>query len=132
MANSKQIGDESAGMVIAALLQRKEIVLVPFGDNQRYDVVVDRNGAFVRIQIKTGRLERGAIEFDTCSSYAHRGRGHRDYRGDADLFGVYCPDTKKAYLVPVDEVGTRSGSLRVAPPRNGQNKKIRLALDYEL
>lgn len=87
--NSKAKGEVSQGQILA-LLRKGENVLTPFGDNQRYDLVVERAGTFVRVQCKTGRLKRGAIAFDTCSSYVHRGRGKRDYRGDADVFAVYC------------------------------------------
>lgn len=55
-----------------------------------------------------------------------------DYRGDADLFGVYCPETRGVYLVPVDEVGKRSCRLRVAPTRNNQRQNVRWARDHEL
>ena len=29
------------------------------------------------------------------------------YRGEADLFGVYCPDTREVYLVPVNDAPER-------------------------
>ena len=48
-------------------------MLIPFGDNQRYDLVVEREGNFVRVQCKTGRVRKeGQILFNTCSSYVHR------------------------------------------------------------
>ena len=55
--NSKDVGEISEGMVLAALLRARKIVLRPFGDNQRYDLVVDEDGTFVRIQCKTARLK---------------------------------------------------------------------------
>jgi hypothetical protein len=37
------------------------------------------------------------------------------------------------YLLPIDDVVTRSGAyLRVEPPLNGQRKRIRFAKDYEI
>ncbi|MFN2640513.1 MAG: group I intron-associated PD-(D/E)XK endonuclease [Actinomycetota bacterium] len=57
--------------------------------------------------------------------------GHRAYKGEADLFGVYSPDNGGVNLVPVDAVGNRLGSLRVDPTRNNQSEKIRWARDYE-
>ena len=46
---------------------------------------------------------------------------------------IYCPETSGVYLVPIDEAPLRtSGSLRVDPPRNSQQLKIRLAADYEI
>ena len=133
--NPKGIGENSEAAVLAALLRAGKIVLKPFGDNQRYDLVTDEgDGKFCRIQCKTGRLKHdGAVLlFDTCSSYVHRGRGKRDYKGDADVFAVYSPELDKVYLVPVAETGSRGCHLRVIPSKSGQFKKTRVAAKYEL
>lgn len=130
--NTKERGDISTAMVTAALLRNGETVLTPYGDRLRYDLVLDRNGKFLRIQVKTGRIKAGAVRFKTCSSYAHRGKKDKDYREDADCFGVYCPDNGKVYLVPVIEVGRREGVLRVEETKNNQTTGIRLGSDFEL
>src|SRR6185295_6493361 len=130
--NPKAIGERSEGQIMSRLLRTGRTVLKPFGDNQRYDLVIDEGDRFVRVQCKTGRLRDGAVRFATCSSYAHRGLGRRDYRGQADVFAVYCPGTDRCYLVPVDAVGEKGCSLRVNKSRNGQAKNIRLAADFEL
>jgi len=132
MINPKTIGERSEGMVLAALLRAGKVVLQPFGDNQRYDLVIEDDRKFVRVQCKTGRIKGGAVLFDTCSSQAHRGRGKKDYRGQADVFGVYCPERDEVYLVPVDDVGRTSATLRLEPPKNGQTKGVRLAVEYLL
>jgi hypothetical protein len=54
------------------------------------------------------------------------------YYGQADAFGVYCPETDRVYLVPVDTVGPNCATLRVEAPRNNQSKGVRWASDYEL
>lgn len=134
----KAIGDETTAMVLARLVQVSKEVLLPFSENQRYDLLIDEGDYFVRVQCKTGRLRNGAIFFPTCSTTYHNTPRpgirpyRRDYRGSADLFGVYCPDRDSTYLVPVDIVGTRMGSLRVEPSRNNQFKKVRWAEDFEL
>ncbi|MBT5636233.1 MAG: hypothetical protein HOJ23_11670 [Gammaproteobacteria bacterium] len=128
----KTIGERSEGMVLAALLRAGKVVLQPFGDNQRYDLVVDEDGKFIRVQCKTARLKNGALAFDTCSSQTHRGKGKQDYRGQADLFGVYSPDRDAVYLVPVEDVGVTQARLRLSKPRNGQSKGVRFAADYLL
>lgn len=130
--NPKSIGERSEAQIMSRLLRTGMTVLKPFGDNQRYDLVLDDGERLVRIQCKTGRLRKGAVEFATASSYAHRGLGKRDYRGQVELFAVYCPETDQCYLIPVDAVGKMHCSLRVEKSRNGQEKNIRLAADYEL
>jgi len=131
-ASPKVQGEKSEGLILAALLRAGKVVLLPFGDNQRYDLVIDEHGKFVRVQCKTGRLRQGAINFKTCSSHEHRGKGTRNYYGQADLFGVYCPETDAVYFIPVEEVGTTRALLRVEPPKNNQKSKTRYADRYKL
>ena len=115
---------------MASLLEKGEVVLLPFGDNERYDLVIDEDGTFTRIQCKTGRLRNGVIVVKTCS-YGRDGSTKKDYIGSADKFGIYCPENDKTYLVPVSEVGSRGVYLRIDPPKNNQINNIRWAKDYE-
>ena len=125
-------------MVLARLVQVYPEVLIPFGENTRYDLVIDDGEKFIKVQCKTGRMRNGAIVWNSCStSYHHpNNRGmvayRHHYRDQVDVFGVYCPQTDRVYLVPVDEVGTNAGSLRIDPTKNGQAKKVRWASDFEL
>lgn len=132
--NPSEIGDVSVARVLAALVQNGEVVLVPFGDARRYDLAVDRNGQLVRVQVKTGRVRKGAILFWTCSNTKLSGvsDARKSYVGEADFFAVFCPETDSCYMVPADEVPSRQGSLRVSPPANGQKKGIRLAEDFKI
>lgn len=133
--NTKSVGERTEAIVLAELLKVGYVVLLPFGDNQRYDLVIEQDGIFKRVQCKTAQLSarsENALVFPTCSTYAHRGRSSKDYRGAADYFGVYSPDTGQCYLVPVDAVGVKVAHLRLAPARNGQVANVRLAQDYLL
>jgi hypothetical protein len=138
--NHKAIGERSEAIITAKLLEVGYGVLKPFGDNRRYDLVIeDADGQFWRIQCKTGWIENdGAyIEFATASTYYHTkaGRtdhGRRDYRGQINYFAVYCPDTRKIYLVPVNHVGKTGAILRLLPTANNQKKGVRWARDYEI
>jgi len=130
--NPKAIGERSEAMVLAALLRHGELVAVPFGDNQRYDLLIDKGERVLRVQVKTGRLtDDGAVTFASCSSAYHRGGGKRSYRGEIDYFAVYCPDNDKIYFVPVDACGSFTGKLRVKPPRNNQRRGIIWAEHFE-
>lgn len=134
----KDVGDETQAMVLARLVQIGKQVLLPFGENVRYDLVIDEGDSFVRVQCKFGRLRKGVVKFATCSHTYHHpnNQGSRPYqhhyRGQADVFGVYCPETDAVYIVPVEEVGTTYGSLRVEPTRNKQLKRIRWAQEFEV
>lgn len=125
-----EIGERSEAAVLAALVCAGKHVLLPFGEQRRYDLAYEEGGRLVKVQCKTGWLRKGAIEFRTQSMV----RGSiRDYRADVDLFAVYSHDLRSVYLVPVDDVPFKSrANLRLSPPKNGQQSKIRWASDYLL
>ena len=136
MEHPKDIGDRTTLAVMLALREAGYAISVPFGENTRYDLVIDDGKSLLRVQCKTGRLRKGSIVFATCSTYGHHQRpaeSRRSYAGQIDLFGVYCPETQGVYLMPVSEVSTRSNAaLRVAPSLNNQRKRIRLASEYQV
>jgi hypothetical protein len=136
MNHPKAIGDRSTLAVMLALHDAGYVVSLPFGENTRYDLVIDDGARFRRVQCKTGRLRSGAVRFRTSSSYAHHPNPKitsRNYLGEVDFFAVYCPETGGVYLVPVADVPLgHSGSLRINPTRNGQKRRIRMADDYEV
>ena len=136
MEHPKAIGDKSTLAIMLALREAGYALLVPFGENTRYDLAIDDGACLARVQCKTGRLRHGAVVFNTCSSYAHHPNPRvikRDYQGDVDYFAVFCPETRRSYLIPIDEVPLkRQASLRIHPARNNQRLGIRLAADYEI
>jgi PD-(D/E)XK nuclease superfamily protein len=111
-------------------------VSIPFGENVRYDLIIDDGCRLARVQCKTGRLRQGAVLFNVCSCYGHHlhpGEARRNYRGQVDYFVVYCSDTSGVYLMPIEDLPlANQASLRVEPPRNGQRLRIRNASDYEI
>lgn len=116
-------------MILAALVASGKEVLVPFGGHLPYDLAYEEDRKLVRVQCKSGRERHGVIVFRTHCV----GRGlARDYRGVVDVFGVYCHDRGEVYMVPVEDVPPRGAYLRLDPPKNGQQARIRLASPYLL
>jgi hypothetical protein len=135
MRNTSLTGEVSRTQVIAALTLQGKRVLVPLADFQRYDLAIDDGGRLLRIQCKTGRLSQGAIHFHPCSIDSRSKQGgcvRKGYQGEVDLFGVFCPEVKKCYLVPVEEAPITGCYLRIDPPKNGQKTGIRWAATYEI
>ena len=116
-------------MITASLLKARFTVLKPLSDGARFDLAIERDGTFKRIQCKTGRLKNGTIRF-RLNSVTAGGRRRRNYKGDADLFGVYCPENGKSYLLPVDALGDHQATIRIAPAKN--NQATRPAADFEI
>jgi PD-(D/E)XK endonuclease len=132
----KDIGDHSTLAIMYGLRARGYEICMPFGENTRYDLVIDDGVRLARVQCKTGRLRLGAVVFKTSSSYGHHPNPKitsRAYTGEVEYFGVFCPETGGVYLVPIEDLPTRcQGSLRVEPCRNAQKRRIRHAAQYEI
>lgn len=136
MRPPKKQGDVSQAYFLARCLEIGWTVSVPVGDCDRYDCIIDRGSGLERVQIKTGKMNDGAIVFSTCSSSYHVPEGCRtkhlkhSYRGQIEHFGVYCPQTGKCYLIGVDSVGEKEARLRVEATKNAQSQNIRWAKDW--
>ena len=102
------VGLRTEAAILAELVRRGYEILVPFGTNHRYDLVLDLDGEFVRAQCKTGRLRNGVIRYSARSTrISSSGIFTRGYRGEIEVFLIYCDDTRQIYAVPVDEMPRR-------------------------
>lgn len=130
----KRVGDRTTLAIMLALTDAGLDVSVPFGENCRYDLVIDNDGKLTRVQCKTGRLRNGAVRFSTASTYSHLPsprESRRHYMGQIDEFAVFCPDTGDVYLIPIADVRARTNAyLRVEAPGNGQRRGVRFARTY--
>ena len=53
MKSMKRIGNIGEAKAISWLVEHGISVSIPFGDNERYDLVIDNNGSLERVQVKT-------------------------------------------------------------------------------
>jgi hypothetical protein len=134
--DTKAVGDRSELEVMGALIRNGYRIALPFGENNRWDLIADDGERLFRIQVKTGRLRNGAIRMPCSSTHSHRRKpgqqSLRSYRGQVDFLAVYCPETKEVYLVPESELVHTRGHLRVDPTVNRQDKRIRWARRFKL
>ena len=132
--STKQKGDVSEAVILAELVKLGFTVLQPFGDNQSYDLVVEKDGQFFRIQCKTGILKNGVVNFRTVSTLPRFKGGYdqRSYKGLVEFFVVYCPQNGGIYVLPPNEMPEGTAYLRVKPTKNSQSKGVRMAEDYIL
>ena len=138
--DSRSKGERSELLIAGALACAGYNVLMPYGQMQRYDLVIeDANGEFWRVQCKTAWLskDRSTLQFAGASAhykhaYERKELVRKHYRGDVDYFAVYSPDLQKTYLIPSTGVGDTMNALRLVPTKNNQAKHVRWAVEYEL
>jgi hypothetical protein len=127
---SHRKGDYTEAVVVAELKRRDVPVSLPFGDNERYDLVLEDEGRFVSAQVKTGRLSDGTITFHGKSAHTNsRGNVYKPYHGDVDVFLVFCHELSRLYLVREDAFDTAI-HLRVDEP-DQRDRTINWAESYE-
>ena len=134
MENTKYKGNVTEIETMLAFMKLGYNVLVPYGDCERYDLVVDVNGKFLKIQCKTStpQDEQGSSYKFSCRS-THKVNGQMKMakykEGEIDYFAT-CIDGQ-CYLVPLKECGSDK-VLRFIPPKNGQTRGVNYAKDYKI
>ncbi len=131
MARSKQKGQIAETAVLADAVRRGYQVSIPFSEDCRYDLVVDRHGSLDRVQCKYTASSGHIIEA--------RGRCTNNWSttmytsDDIEWLAVYDATTERCYYIPSRELGDSGHAvlhLRLTEPRNGQQRGIRWASDY--
>lgn len=75
-------------------------ISIPWGDNARYDFILDVKHKLYKIQCKTSlKKEEGIYKF-------------------------------QCYLIPIEETSRREKVMRFIPPKNNQHKKVTFANEY--
>ena len=130
----KQKGNITELDCLLAFVKSGYKVSIPFGEDCRYDLVVDINNKLYKIQCKTSRAlpnPEDGFKFKTKSVVitAHGAKESTYSRDEIDYFATMYEG--QCYLVPVDECG-KEKALRFRYPINGQKKGISLAINYTL
>ena len=128
--NSKQKGDITELECILAFKKRNFTVSIPYGEDARYDFIADVNGRLLRIQSKTSISNDEGDTFSFSTRSCNASQGSRKYnKSEIDYFAtIYDGD---CYLIPVEVCGSVK-KLRKTTVKNGQDKNISWAKDYEI
>lgn len=131
--NSKHKGNITELECMLAFIKLGYNVLIPYGDCERYDFVVDKEGKLYKIQSKTSSSDNNGKSFKFSCRTCNRKDGnivHHIYtKEEIDYF--ITTFNGKVYLVPVEECGSDK-RLRLEPTQNSQERGVSWAKDYEL
>ena len=135
--SSKQKGNLTELQCITACYAAGYSVSIPYGENSRYDFILDIGSKLLRVQVKTCHLKKeirnsnDAIVF-SCKSTRVNSSGvvsNRYTEEQIDYFATYW--NNQCYLIPIQECSTEK-TLWFNTPANNQKNKISMAADYEL
>lgn len=131
--NSKMKGQYSEAKALLEFQKRNIPVALPWGDNERYDMIAEFNGKLNRIQVKTCNEEKnGGVVCYCRSSTNHTTNKSLDtYEGQVDYFVFVNQTYDIIALVPIEEThGQKSMTLRLAPAKNGASKGVKFFSDF--
>lgn len=135
--SSKQKGNLTELQCITACYELGYSVSIPYGENSRYDFILDVSGKLLKIQVKTSRNKKDASYPENVITFACRSTNvntkkttyHRYSKKEIDYFATFW--NGQCYLIPVEECSATK-TLWLKPPANGQKSLISMAENYEL
>lgn len=124
--NTKAIGNIGEAKVICKFVELGIPVYIPFGDNERADLIAEFNGKLNKIQVKTSlKAEDGKYIIDLTSSTEHRKNGVKYIYSekDIDYFALYNITRDKVLLITVNDAPNTAITVRYEKPKkNNQHK----------
>lgn len=113
-SNSKTVGDETEIEVIRKIIRAGRSIAIPFGDNDKYDLLMDTGDSILRVQCKTAwEVTPGNIRFNAHSQTTRDGEYlEAGYSGEIDAFAVRYPNTEEFFWIPIEEAADHSMHLR--------------------
>lgn len=132
--NSKRIGNIGEAKVLCKFVELGIPVYIPFGDNEKADLIAEFNGKLNKIQVKTSQKAiDGKMEFQVASATSTSRKGdtiHYYTNDEVDYFALYNIERDKIFLVPFKECSSRAFIIRYELPKNGQKVGIHMEEDY--
>ena len=126
--HKKTKGSVAELAVATRLMKEGWRVSFPYGENARYDLVAEREGRFVRIQVKYTTPKAGVLTVNCCSSNNWSVLQYTPE--EIDIVVVYNSHDERIYFVPVTQLPKGHMKLRLDPPKNNQRAKVRYATQF--
>jgi len=114
--------------VAAKLMNMGWRVLFPFGENNRYDLVTEKEGKFVKVQVKYVTPKNGTLEVNCKSS--NNWSVDKYTPKQVDCIAVYDAVHKEIYFIPSYKFNSSSIQLRLKNTKNNQKIGIKQAKDF--
>jgi len=131
MRNTKEIGNLTELQCITGLYELGCDISIPFGNSQKYDLIMDYKGTLYKVQVKHANDHNGEYFTFKTRWQGHNTSGYTQTKytkDDIDFFATWY--NGDIYLIPVEECSGAEKTIRFVPPKNGQVKGINFAKDY--
>jgi hypothetical protein len=130
--HTKDKGDIGVLKAQADLASKGYMVLLPLTEHAGFDLVVYKDQAFKRVQVKYRSIDKQGclpVSFRSCWSDKNGTHMKATAKSEVDLYCLYSPETDKCFYFDPGRFN-KFMCLRVNPPKNGQKLKVHLASDF--
>lgn len=132
--NSKRIGNIGEAKVLSKFVELGIPVYIPFGDNEKADLIAEFNNKLNKIQVKTSQyIKNNKMWFSLASSTRHRKNGFNYFYTykDIDYFACYNIERDKIYLLDINTLKNKTYiTIRCNPTKNHQVSNVNYEDDF--
>ena len=130
--NSQVLGITTELLVAQKFIEYGYIVSIPYGNNSRYDMIVDTDIHRYRIQIKHAtKNDNGSYTVQTCNSITTATKHERKYYNKQDVDFLVSIIENQLVVIPVEMIEHSATKVfRVILPEFGSKSKCNLIQDY--
>ena len=133
--NTKQVGNLTELQCATRLYELGCAVSIPFGNSEKYDLIIDINNHLYKIQCKHSSEycdDYGNLDYIKFKAtwQSHNAKSWAQFKyeeNEVDFFATYYDG--ECYLIPREECSNEK-RLRIKPPKNGQIKGVSFLKDY--
>lgn len=131
--STKRKGNKAESVILSEFVKNEIPVSLPFGDNEKYDLIIELKSKFYSVQVKHGNLKNGVILVDLRHRIGVKRIKYETYYNKVDLIAVWCEQNNMSYLLPMDLFGNKIlAILRITPPKkNSCISKVFWAENFE-
>lgn len=129
----KQLGNIGESKVISAFIENNVPVYIPFGDNEKADIVAEFNGKLNKIQVKSSyEFKDGYFSVHLISNT--RTKKYKQYiheytKDEVDYFALYNYQSDILLLIPIEDLrGKKMVYVRI-PFKRSRNQQM--VINYE-
>lgn len=123
--NTKNIGNIGEAITLQEFVKRGISVYIPFGENEKADLIAEFNGKLNKIQVKTSRkIEDNKILWrlvSCCTSGCHKYT-----KEEVDYYALYNIETDLLLLVPFYILEGKTQVTFYVPYKKSSNQYIQL------
>lgn len=130
MSTTKEVGIQTELLCAAKLQEFGCHISFPFGDDCRYDLIIDYNKKLYRVQCKTASTKDNGQTYRFSAHSIIAGKTVPYKEEEIDLFATIIKD--KCYLIPIKYCPYKSFTLRTLDTKNSQKKKINFIEQFSL